>query len=139
MNKICNKCNDEKEENQFNFRDKKSNIRHHNCKDCQKIIRKQSYQNNRQHYLEYEKINTPKRRKGNRRFITEFKTNKPCKDCNKIYPPYVMDFDHLRDKEFGLSKTLSYQWGKERVIREIEKCELVCANCHRERTYSRHH
>lgn len=63
--------------------------------------------------------------------------NKPCVDCNKSYPPYVMDFDHLKDKEFGLSKTLNYNWGKKRVLDEIAKCELVCANCHRERTHNR--
>ncbi len=68
-------------------------------------------------------------------FIRGVKTNRPCMDCGKVYPYYVMDFDHVRgEKQFSLAhgkKTMSA------VRKEIEKCELVCANCHRERTFSR--
>src|SRR5690349_12006022 len=70
-------------------------------------------------------------RKYNR--IKELK-NKPCMDCGKFYPPYVMDFDHVRgEKKFDLSR-LS---GKAVTLKEITKCELVCANCHRIRTHLR--
>ena len=60
----------------------------------------------------------------------------PCTDCNISYPYYVMDFDHCRgQKLFGLSnysgKTL------EDIKLEIEKCDLVCSNCHRIRTHNR--
>lgn len=60
---------------------------------------------------------------------------KPCADCGREYPPYVMDFDHLRDKEFLVSqgKRVGYQ----RLVAEIAKCDVVCANCHRERTHRR--
>lgn len=62
--------------------------------------------------------------------------NRPCKDCGHEYPPHVMDFDHLRDKDFtiGLKKLKI----KESVLRaEIAKCDVVCANCHRQRTFER--
>lgn len=135
---ICSKCRIEKEENQFSFRNKLSNIKHSSCKECQITVRKQSYQNNREHYLNYEKIHTPKRREQTRIFITEYKIGKPCMDCKKIYPHYVMDFDHLPQfkKEIEIGQR-GRQFSIERLLKEFEKCELVCANCHRERTWKR--
>ena len=47
-----------------------------------------------------------------------------------------MDFGHLRDKENEIPY-LVYSCSTERLIREIEKCEVVCANCHRTRTHRR--
>lgn len=73
--------------------------------------------------------------KGKVSYIREQK-NKPCIDCNVKYPFYVMDFDHCRgEKLFGLS---NYS-GKslEDIKLEIEKCDLVCSNCHRIRTHNR--
>jgi len=59
----------------------------------------------------------------------------PCKDCGIRYPPYVMDFDHVRGKKF---KTLGHLKGSVAVLlREIAKCEVVCSNCHRIRTWER--
>jgi hypothetical protein len=48
-----------------------------------------------------------------------------------------MDFDHLglEEKLNEVSKLTS--WGIEKVKQEINKCEVVCANCHRERTHQR--
>lgn len=57
----------------------------------------------------------------------------PCADCGKRYPPYVMDFDHLGEKNFALSKV---QGRSARTLTvEAAKCDVVCANCHRERTH----
>ncbi len=70
-----------------------------------------------------------------RDFVRKLKESKPCTDCGVKYPWYVMDFDHLRDKRYAVS-TMS-DGTVERAMREIEKCELVCANCHRKRTFSR--
>lgn len=74
--------------------------------------------------------------------LVEFKTwvNKlkqnPCKDCGVILPPEAMDFDHVQEgKETGISNMWS--WGRDKVLVELDKCDLVCANCHRERTVQR--
>lgn len=56
-------------------------------------------------------------------------------DCGVHYPSYVMDFDH-RDpstKKGGVGKFVSVGWKS--LKEEIAKCDLVCANCHRERTW----
>lgn len=66
------------------------------------------------------------------------KRDVPCMDCDNRFPPYCMDFDH-RDgetKEFNVSQMLRAQsWSK--FIAEIEKCDVVCSNCHRKRTAKR--
>jgi hypothetical protein len=58
----------------------------------------------------------------------------PCTDCGVQYPPYVMQFDH-RDPAMKLINVGRASWTWERVLEEVAKCDLVCANCHMERTY----
>ena len=71
-------------------------------------------------------------------YVNELKT-KPCADCNVSYPAYVMDFDHRigNEKLSSIARMIRDGRGKEKIIAEMSKCELVCANCHRERTYQR--
>lgn len=61
----------------------------------------------------------------------------PCFDCGVKYPPYVMDFDH-RPGEVKLSGIADMHTASEEALAtELLKCDLVCANCHRERTWGR--
>jgi hypothetical protein len=48
-----------------------------------------------------------------------------------------MDFDHLPGKQKKFYVSQSMQRPKELILKEIAKCELVCANCHRNRTQER--
>jgi len=61
--------------------------------------------------------------------------DKPCVDCGKKYPPSCMEWDHLKDKKYRISKIKTYS--KEKILLEISKCELVCAYCHNIRTNAR--
>ena len=59
----------------------------------------------------------------------------PCVECGVQYPPYVMDFDHIRGEKIGqVSRKSMLCSPLERLMQEIEKCDVVCSNCHRERT-----
>lgn len=63
---------------------------------------------------------------------------RPCDDCREMFPPHMMDFDH-RDpskKEFQLSAGCALLMSRDRLIVEIEGCDVVCANCHALRTYA---
>ena len=68
--------------------------------------------------------------------IKTYKTHKGCADCKET-DPIVLEFDHLKDKEDDVSKMLysARPWCV--VLREIEKCDVVCRNCHARRTFSR--
>ena len=61
----------------------------------------------------------------------------PCMDCGHHYPPYVMDFDHMRDKKYLLSRIGQLGHSIDTAKKEMAKCEVVCANCHRIRTFTR--
>lgn len=79
-------------------------------------------------------INAAYRRRIRER-IAKIKVERGCVDCGYNASHHALDFDHLRDKEFSLGAAQSVSW--ERVVKEIEKCEVVCANCHRVRTAER--
>jgi hypothetical protein len=79
-----------------------------------------------------------KRRRVSIREYVKAKKNIPCTDCGKCYPWYVMDFDHVRGKKkFNLSRSTSIFANIAAMEEEIAKCDVVCANCHRERTFKR--
>jgi hypothetical protein len=73
-----------------------------------------------------------------RRWLDDYKRGKPCTDCGTEYPPPVMEFDHPNDdKECNVSTMVARNYSRRRIEVEIAKCELVCANCHRIRTFTR--
>lgn len=73
-----------------------------------------------------------------RKWVYEYKIkHSVCTDCNISYPPHVLDFDHLANKSFGISRAIQQGLSIERIREEIKKCEIVCSNCHRQRTHDR--
>ena len=104
------------------------------CRDCHNAACKIS---NRKRGKQVSAVNTKKRDKL-RAYIISKKTGIPCADCGRIYPHYVMDHDHARGVKKGLiSLAASRHWSLARLDEELEKCDLVCANCHRIRTHKR--
>lgn len=81
----------------------------------------------------------PENRKNKiKRFLNKLKDNKRCKDCKRKFRYYILDYDHreAKEKKFNLGRVPTGVTMKELLI-EIKKCDLVCANCHRERTHKR--
>ena len=72
-----------------------------------------------------------------RKVIMDALKDLPCMDCGRAFPPECMDYDHRP----GEIKVANVSWMKgrrwERVLAEIAKCDLICANCHRIRTKKR--
>jgi len=88
------------------------------------------------HYnLHKEIINSSKveARKERHKFLNWLKSQ-PCVDCKKNYPPVCMDFDHVRGKKVAsIGRMYMFSW--EKLQEELKKCEPVCSNCHRIRTW----
>ena len=126
--KFCSKCGQTKSRGEFHRRTGRSDGLQSACKDCYKIYQKK----NRVARRGYEKS----RRDEVRAWIGALK-RAPCTDCGKVYPPECMDFDHQEDKKRDVSKMMMYS--KQTILREVAKCDLVCANCHRTRTHGRAH
>jgi hypothetical protein len=70
------------------------------------------------------------------RFIDALK-DVPCKDCGRHFPPECMDFDHVRGEKVKEVSKLAKNNDREALMREIVKCDVVCACCHRIRTRQR--
>jgi hypothetical protein len=71
-------------------------------------------------------------------FVRTCKKGKPCIDCGNQFPFYVMDYDHVRGKKIlDVSAMVAKGRSCRKIAAEIEKCDLICANCHRERTFQR--
>ena len=84
-----------------------------------------------------EKISIKKQKEALARYLIEVKEKNPCMDCKISYPYYMMDFDHVRGKKQANVAELINTLSKKRIDTEIAKCEVVCSNCHRARTYMR--
>lgn len=102
-----------------------------------KYMKEVWYPKNKEKHISYV------RRNKNRvtEFIEQYKKVRSCVDCG--FPgkefPYVLDFDHVDHsavKEFNIGSWSHTVLSIEAIEREIKKCELVCANCHRKRTFS---
>jgi len=72
--------------------------------------------------------------------VVQLKASSCCSDCKGFYPACVMDFDHVRGKKMAnIAQMVTSGYSLKTLMAEIAKCELVCANCHRVRTYERQH
>ena len=69
--------------------------------------------------------------------LGKMKEDSGCIDCKTKHPFYVLDFDHARgNKVSNIGQMLDY-FTIEDILKEVAKCDIVCSNCHRERTYNR--
>jgi hypothetical protein len=60
----------------------------------------------------------------------------PCTDCKQTFPTVCMDFDHVSGvKAANVGRLANQAVSIEKILEEIKKCELVCSNCHRIRTF----
>lgn len=61
-----------------------------------------------------------------------------CEQCGES-DPACLDFHHRSeaDKEMSVSKLISYGYARDRLLEEIARCKILCANCHRKEHYSK--
>jgi hypothetical protein len=100
--------------------------------EAARLAKRKHYAKNKERYIEQAKAKKIELRK-----YVRNKKNNPCMDCGIKYPYYVMQFDHVRGEKFKeLSKLISHG-SQKRIDEELDKCDLVCANCHAIRTWKR--
>jgi hypothetical protein len=131
----CSRCKAEKPDEDFAWRRRGKGQRDTYCRPCRAEYKQEHYRANKQRYIDA----AAKRNKAllQERFIflMAYFRDHPCVDCGET-DPLVLEFDHLRDKKFGISDGIrNRNWAD--VLDEIAKCDVVCANCHRRRTVRR--
>jgi transposase len=74
-----------------------------------------------------------------KRKLWDYKESLGCKDCQEMYPHYMLDFDHLPEFEKVDSPTqLVHKYSWDKALEEVAKCDVVCGNCHKIRTWQRY-
>lgn len=133
--KTCDSCKRTLKLEEFNRNKSRPDGLQTKCRTCSRAYYREYYRNSPKEKLRLYK-NNDAALAILRQEIRDLKESKPCTDCGIKYPYYVMQFDHISDnKSFSISR-LSRKTRRQ-VYEEINKCELVCANCHAERTHSR--
>lgn len=130
--KRCTSCGKKKALSKFNFKIKDRGIINSHCKVCSRKYVREHYIKNREYYLRKAKRRNKMVWLKVRKMIWEYLLEHPCVDCGEK-DPTVLEFDHLRDKKKNIS-SLTNDVTLKRVLEEIAKCEVRCANCHRRKT-----
>jgi hypothetical protein len=131
----CYRCGELKPVDEFAWRRKGRGQRDSFCRPCRSAYGKEHYAANRQRYIDQARIVRQRLALERTRYLLDYFVVHPCVDCGER-DPVVLEFDHLRDKRFAISSQLhGRNW--QTILDEIEKCEVVCANCHRRRTARR--
>ncbi len=82
-------------------------------------------------------MNAQEQRRQLREEYIDSKKNVPCRDCGNSFPTICMDFHHVGDKDPTLvkqrksMKSWMKRWSIKRIDEELDKCVVLCSNCHR--------
>ena len=136
MKKKCSRCKEVKFLDQFYKNANKTLGVSGNCKECQKEYNRLHYPKTKEKWAESRRFHSNKVLQENKQFLLEYLSSHPCVDCgnNDIR---VLEFDHLpgTTKLKDISALLSYT--RATLVAEIAKCQVLCANCHRIKTFER--
>ena len=131
--KICTKCQEQLPEESFCFSNKALLKRRAWCRGCVKLYDIEAYKDGRKHNKNH-KENNERIRNRNLAYLKNLLQSASCLDCGNT-DWRLLEFDHIGDKKSNVAALKSGTLQK--IIDEISKCEIVCANCHRLRTYTR--
>lgn len=130
--KTCPACNTPKELSEFRPNKTKKDGLQGYCITCDKKKQTQWYQNNSEKYKKKTLARNRSNRLENRKYVIEYLKSHPCISCGET-DIVVLEFDHTRDKKCNVSKLIAASTLK-LVKEEIEKCQVLCANCHKRKT-----
>lgn len=125
--KECIECKQTKSLDEFPWRNKSKGVKHSRCKICSTAY-------NREYYKNVDKQKQINRVTKNNKKIKdkyfEWKSQQKCSMCPEDSSE-CLDFHHLdpNEKDFDPSRAKDYGW--KRFLTEIEKCIILCSNCHR--------
>lgn len=127
MLKRCNKCQEEKLSSDFRKDKSKPDGLRYECKECSRIHNKSLYT---ARYADATNARDKKRYATAKEKVDEYKRAHPCNICGET-EPVTLEFHHLdpNEKDFAVSGNYNRSWMI--ILTEIEKCVVLCANCHR--------
>ncbi len=137
--KICSQCYLEKPEDQFFVQNKAKSTLHTECKLCYKrhraLYSAEHYRKYKEQYIARAKLRQQRIRLELRALIAGYLGSRRCEECGED-DLRVLDFDHIdrKNKRFNIAKAVSQGYSWKTIRKEIDKCRVLCANCHRKHT-----
>jgi hypothetical protein len=124
--KRCAGCGDPKPLDEFRPNKSKRDGYQSYCIPCDKERQKAHYQKNKQKYID--KAKELARQKAE--WWREYKKTLKCNRCPENHPA-CLQFHHSdpTQKEVTVSQVVRW-WSIRRIMEEVAKCEVLCANCH---------
>lgn len=132
--KTCTKCEQTLTLKHFYKQKQNKDGRHRWCSVCVDTYQSEYYQKNitkvRKQNREVRLITKRKRML----FVLQYLKLHPCIDCGeKDFT--CLDFDHVRGQKIcSISEMIANTYSEGNILKEIEKCEVRCSNCHRRKT-----
>jgi len=134
--KHCNRCDRTLEDSAFakKRRGEKVGLQPW-CRECSKLYHRERYQRDAEWRA---RVRRQAKERGDRTraFVNDYLAKHPCVDCGEA-DPVVLEFDHVRGKKSFNIGTEANRRGEAALAKEIAKCEVRCANCHRRVTAKR--
>lgn len=134
---VCRTCGQNKETSEFGWLNIKQGKRQARCRECFRKYHRmwwQKYKHNRT--ITPEQIKEWRNRKIQRAraFVLAYLKSHPCSKCG-FTNVAALDFHHVTDEPYNkwtrVSKLIQRSYSTERISKEIAKCIVLCANCHR--------
>jgi hypothetical protein len=121
----CKKCGKLKDTSCFSVVNNRKRGYHVWCKECIKIYDHERLLRDRKHIVKVKRERVQK----NRKWLKDYKQNKKCERCSEN-DSICLDFHHIdNSKDYVIANMLGCSI--ETIKKEIEKCIILCANCHR--------
>ena len=132
MIKRCTICKQEKPLSEFNKNSARKDGLQTHCRECNKERSRQYYKKNKKKHLKEVYVRKRRNIRIVMRKLMELLNRSHCADCS-IKDARVLEFHHRdsEEKEHNISDMLNQGFGWNSVSAELEKCEILCANCHR--------
>lgn len=106
------------------------------CPKCKSDYNKRHYENNKAAYISRASARKAKVVLALNERLPQYFATHPCVDCGER-DAIVLEFDHIGEKIESISMMVCKGWSWQSILREIAKCEVRCANCHRRVTAKR--
>ena|ERR1700730_10670047 len=104
------------------------------CRECQRAYCRAHYLKNKAKHNLRRRLHQVEYIDRNRCRLAAYLSARACIDCGN-FNPTVLEFDHVRGtKQLEVSTMAQAGYSWKRILEEIAKCDIRCANCHRIKT-----
>jgi hypothetical protein len=134
--KRCAHCREVKPLDEFSWSNRKKGIRQKQCKECMSYFGKRHYARHKAEVLARKKRRDEKHREKLRKYVWKYLKEHGCEECGER-DPRVLEFDHIdpHEKRATVSEMVAGAYSMDSLKEEIGKCRVLCANCHRKKSY----